>query len=133
MAVEGKLFAQYCENQTIICNQDISFCEYIMRCNTTTLGKLSVCEKRGLIVGGEIFAQMGVEANVIGNVSYVATSLEVGINKEAQEKFVAKNAELGLLQDELGIVEKSQKLLEKKRMRSDSQKRNKQSVLKKVE
>jgi len=130
IVVEGKLFAQYCENQTIICKQDISFCEYIMRCKTTTLGKLSVCEKRGLIVGGEIFAQMGVEANVIGNVSYVATTIEVGINKEAQEKYTAKNAELSILQEELEIIDKFLKMMDKQGKRPGHLKGIKRSDLK---
>jgi len=132
IVVEGKLFAQYCENQTIICNQDISFCEYIMRCNTITLGKLSVCEKRGLIVGGEIFAQMGVEANVIGNLSYVATTIEVGVNKEAQEQYIAKNAELSLLQEELESVEQSLKLMEQQENKPNSLTVKKRSDLKNV-
>ena len=132
IVVKGNLFAQYCENQTIICHQDLNFCEYIMRGKTTTLGKLSVCEKKGLIVGGEVFAQMGVEANVIGNLNYTHTTIEVGVNKEANEKYLEKKAELSALQEKLEYLEKSLNSVAGKKNKPKSQNEEKQSALGKL-
>ncbi len=103
----GKIIAQFCENQTVISKADISFCEYIMRCNVVSHGKVVVTEQKGLIIGGEIFAQLGVEANVIGNQSYTPTEIITGINKDAQDSYEEKKAELSEIREKKDSVEKA--------------------------
>ena len=85
---KGKVLAKFCDNETIISEDDIVVGEYVMHCNIETKGKLIVTDQKGLIVGGEIFALKGAEAKIIGNKNYTPTKIFVGINKEIKEKIV---------------------------------------------
>ncbi|MCP4728388.1 MAG: DUF342 domain-containing protein [bacterium] len=113
---KGKVYAKFCENQTVISDQDIVFCEYIMHCRIETKGKLNVTEQKGLIIGGEVFAQKGIEANIIGSPSYTPTKIITGVNKDAQEKYEDKRTILKSIQNKQKSVAKALELLMAKKL-----------------
>jgi len=89
---KGKVTANYCVNENIVSEDDINIIEYLMHGNIQTKGQLFVKEKKGLIVGGECYAVKGIEANIIGNESYTATSVVAGTDKELGEQLRLKRA-----------------------------------------
>jgi len=94
IVAQGKVTANYCVKENIISEDDINIIEYIMHSNIQTKGTLFVKEKKGLIVGGECCALKGIEANVIGNESYTATSVVAGMEKDIREQIRLKRAHL---------------------------------------
>jgi uncharacterized protein (DUF342 family) len=129
---KGKVIAQFCENQLIISEEDICFCEYIMRCKIVTAGRLLVTEQKGLIVGGEIFAQNGVEAKTIGNQSYTPTEIVVGVNREAQKSLNEKQSELKELNNKLKMLAKAIGLIKTKKLINRKLTLDKQILFKKL-
>ncbi len=91
---QGKVTANYCVSENIISEDDINIFEYIMHSSVQTKGKLFVKEKKGLIIGGECYAVKGIEANIIGNENYTATSVTAGIDKEIVKQLRLKRARL---------------------------------------
>jgi uncharacterized protein (DUF342 family) len=49
-------------------------------------GTLTVTEKKGLIVGGDVCAYGGIEANILGNDNYTPTSILAGVDRETSSK-----------------------------------------------
>ena len=113
---EGKVMAKFCENENIISEDDIIIGEYLMHSNIQTKGKLIVTEQKGIIVGGEIFAIKGVEANIIGNQNYALTKIFVGINKEIKEKINEKKSLLMKNLDSEKEVEKATHMLMRRKL-----------------
>jgi len=116
ITAHGKIIAQFCENQHIICEKDMIFCEYLMHSTIETKGKLVVTERKGLIVGGDIYAQNGVEAKIIGNKFYTPTKIHVGTNKEIFEQLRSIQEQLYAAEEKLRTVEKAQHLLLTKKL-----------------
>jgi len=113
---EGKVMIKFCENENIISGDDIIIGEYLMHSNIQTKGKLIVTEQKGIIVGGEIFAIKGVEANIIGNQNYTPTKIFVGINKEIKEKINEKKAFLMKNLDSKKEVDKATRMLMRRKL-----------------
>ncbi len=112
----GKVMIKFCENESIISEDDIIIGEYLMHSNIQTKGKLNVTEQKGKIVGGEIFAIKGVEANIIGNQNYTPTKIFVGINKEIKEKINEKKSLLIKNLDREKEVEKATRMLMRRKL-----------------
>jgi len=113
---EGKVMIKFCENENIISGDDIIIGEYLMHSNIQTKGKLIVTEQKGIIVGGEIFAIKGVEANIIGNQNYTPTKIFVGIDKEIKEKISEKKSFLMKNLDSKKEVEKATRMLMRRKL-----------------
>lgn len=113
---KGKVMAKFCENETIISDDDISLGEYAMHCNIQTKGMLHVTAQKGLIVGGEIYALRGVEAKIIGNQNYAPTKIFVGIDKEIREKIKEKKITIEKELANKKEIEKAQFLLQQRRL-----------------
>ncbi|MFC1528896.1 flagellar assembly protein A [Candidatus Latescibacterota bacterium] len=89
---KGDVTVKFCENETIIAEGDIYIGEFVMHSKILTKGNLYVTDKKGLIVGGEIYAVKSIEANVVGNENYTPTKLFVGIDK-VTKVYLDKNFE----------------------------------------
>ncbi|MEA2063654.1 MAG: FapA family protein [Gemmatimonadota bacterium] len=90
----GEVTLTFCENQSIVCDGDLSISEYLMHSTVRTSGRLVVTGKKGIIVGGEACAAEGVEANVIGNQNQTPTSIVTGQDKKTLDEISEKRAAL---------------------------------------
>jgi len=129
---EGKVMIKFCENENIISGDDIIIGEYLMHSNIQTKGKLNVTEQKGIIVGGEIFAIKGVEANIIGNKNYTPTKIFVGINKEIKEKINEKKSFLMKNLDSKKEVEKATHMLMRRKLIKKELPENKKGLFDKL-
>ncbi|MFC1561863.1 flagellar assembly protein A [candidate division KSB1 bacterium] len=112
----GKIVAKFCENQTILCDNDMIFCEYLMHCHVETKGKLLVTESKGLIVGGEVYADKGFEAKIVGNKNYVPTKIFICHNKNLLEQRSEKEADLNKAKNDRKKIEKARQLLKSRKI-----------------
>jgi len=86
ITAQGKVIAQFCDNQQIFCEGDIEIHDYVMHSHIETKGNLTVTSQTGLIVGGEIYALKGIVAKITGNDNYTQTAIFIGVDKETMER-----------------------------------------------
>jgi uncharacterized protein (DUF342 family) len=101
--VGGGIKAKFIENCTVEANGIIEVKKSIVQSNVSTLSKITLGD-RGSIIGGVIFAQMGVEAKQIGNPSSLRTEIFCGVDFSVQKKLEwvkKKNIELAFKQKEI--------------------------------
>lgn len=77
----GSVTGQFFESTEIRAEEDVEV-SYLLNCQVSTIGKLKVQGRRGVIIGGYVRAKQGVECFGIGTVAEVKTVLEVGIDKD---------------------------------------------------
>jgi len=82
----GDIFARYVERATLIALGDITS-ESIMHSDIECDGHLIVDGKKGLLVGGKIYAGKSVTAKVIGSVMGTLTEITVGTSPEFINKY----------------------------------------------
>lgn len=71
------VFAKFCEEADVYSEGDIHIVKESVNSTLHAEGKLSTC---GAIIGGQTYARGGIEADTLGNDSYVATPIRVGIS-----------------------------------------------------
>jgi uncharacterized protein (DUF342 family) len=101
--VGGKIRAKFIENCRVESRGSVEVKKSIVQSNLSTLDKVSLGD-RGSIIGGVIYAQMGVEAKQIGNPSALRTEIFCGVDFNVQTKLEwvkAKNLELAFKQKEI--------------------------------
>ncbi|HLA40675.1 MAG TPA: FapA family protein [Candidatus Glassbacteria bacterium] len=91
---KGDVSTRYCVGQTIVSDGDIYISDYVMNSQIQAGKSFYAVEKNGLIIGGEICALEGIEANVAGNENYAPTSLVVGTDKSSIDSLRLKRAEI---------------------------------------
>ncbi|QZY56777.1 FapA family protein [Crassaminicella profunda] len=87
--------------------------EVIMHCHLKSKESIRATGKKGLIVGGEIRANMEVNAKCIGSPMATVTKLEVGIDPEIKERYESLKQELEMLYKNKDNVRKAIELLTK--------------------
>ncbi|MBO6108240.1 MAG: DUF342 domain-containing protein [Eubacterium sp.] len=75
---KGNVIGQFFESCVLKAEGDIT-CTYLLNCNTTCEGFLSVAGRRGVIIGGHTVAKTGIECFGIGNVAESKSIIEVGV------------------------------------------------------
>jgi len=83
---QGEVTVKFCENENISAEGDVYIGEYAMHSRIQTKGIFYATNQKGLVIGGEICAVKGIEANVVGNENYTPTNLIAGWDKEIVEK-----------------------------------------------
>ena len=74
---QRSVFAKYMENVTIYARENLET-ECIINCNIYSDGEVRVLERRGTIIGGQVWAARQISANIIGAKSERRTSLHLG-------------------------------------------------------
>lgn len=88
----GNIYLKYCENQTIYSKGDVVAGEALLHSHVIADGMVQVLGKKGVIIGGEIFAARGVDVQNLGNYQNTRTDITVGIHKETQAKLEENEA-----------------------------------------
>jgi uncharacterized protein (DUF342 family) len=81
LVAQEKVSALFCESETVVCGGDVLVKDYVMNSNIRSGGTVVVKGKHGIIVGGEIYAVDGIEANVVGNENHAATNLYIATDE----------------------------------------------------
>ncbi len=81
IAGRGSLFADFIEHSYVKIEGDIS-ANYILSSYIHTPGQVKLTGKKASIIGGNIYAMMGVSCNVLGNPKEVKTAVACGVSQE---------------------------------------------------
>lgn len=100
----GKVLAKFYENTTIEAVGDIS-ANYALNCDITTKTTLSIHGMKGLIIGGNARALMGVTVQTIGNEVETTTKISVGAFDQVLNEYSLVDRRLQQLQSEIAIFE----------------------------
>lgn len=90
IAARGSISAHFAENATIEADKDINISNNISNCHIVAGGKISVTKGKGVIVGGDICSNGGVEANEIGSELGVETHITIGVDSKEKQEFIRK-------------------------------------------
>lgn len=82
----GSVFIRFAERQRIRAHRDVVAEEYLLNSSVIAGNAVTLVEKQGLILGGEVAAGSSVTAKVMGNRNGITTTITVGYNDEVLEK-----------------------------------------------
>ncbi len=94
------LMAKYIENATVSAGGYVES-ELILNSEVSAEGSVQVHGKKGLISGGRVRAGNSIEADNIGTEMGTATYLEVGVEPERKERYIALSKEAEKLTKEI--------------------------------
>jgi len=83
---QGDVILNFAESSTIQADGNIIANEALMNCKVYSQKKITVIDKKGVIVGGEIKAAEGIEAINLGSNRGIKTDIEVGNNPQIVEE-----------------------------------------------
>lgn len=109
---KGNLSTKFIENSVIKADKDIT-AESIMHSQVSCKQNLTLVGKKGLIVGGICRAGKEIKAKTVGSLMSTNTILEVGIDPETKEKYIATVEQMKACQYDLDKIEKMVTFLEK--------------------
>ncbi len=82
---KGNITAKFFEFTNIECDGDINV-DVLLDCNVNCQGKLIMNDRKGSIIGGEIFAIQGVEVTNLGNDAEKKTEVSIGASVEVYSR-----------------------------------------------
>lgn len=105
---EGSVYCGFIQDASVSAKHDITIDRYLMNCRLSAGGKVIVTGERGLIRGGQVFAEDGIEANEVGGQQNIPT--EIGLSSSelrevAHQRETLQQALTGLL-EKLHLAEK---------------------------
>lgn len=92
----GKIESKYFNDVIVVCRSDITISKQIMNSVVKTKGKINI--QNGTLLGGEISAQMGIDAGVVGSELGTPTTIIAGQDFELMDRlkaYVARLEEIG--------------------------------------
>lgn len=105
---KGNLFAKFVEYTEVEVGGNIE-ADVFMDCEVTCGGSLLMKGKRAKIMGGQVYAAYGIDANDIGNVAEVGTYVAVGVGNKEDAKLTALKKQIKENQDTLDKMERALK------------------------
>ena len=77
-----------------------------LKCEVNCRGNIVLTGKRGRIIGGEVRAIRGIEAEEIGNIAEVTTNVAVGVEQNKYQQMKVLNSNIEAYQRHLKDIEK---------------------------
>ncbi len=115
VSAHGNVMADFIENAHIECGGNVKS-NSIINSEISAEGKVVITGKKGAIYGGRVHALLSIEANTIGNDSYVQTFVHAGYEEDTYEKYVRFNRmETTLIASLEQLTEQLKALLKDKR------------------
>lgn len=102
---KGNVYGRFFEECTIVCENNLD-ANYLFNCNTYVKGKVVVCGKYGVIVGGKTHGVQGIEIRDCGNDTGVPTILQVGISDDIMKNYAVIANDIKKIDKELDVIEK---------------------------
>lgn len=100
----GDVMGQFFESVQIISEGDVT-ASYLLNCRVRAAGRLVVEGRRGVIIGGNTCAKMGIRCLGIGNAAETKTTIEVGIDRDDMRSYQALTKSIDKLDSEIKTFE----------------------------
>lgn len=113
LEAKGDIIVNFAEAAIIEAEGNVIANEAIMHSNIFCGKKVSVIDRKGVLVGGDIMAAEGIEVINLGSAMSVKTEVEVGINPKLLEEYKAIEAEHDEVAKKLDQIEKNLNVLQK--------------------
>lgn len=110
---QGDVRIKFVENGTITTAGSIIVNDAIMHSQLNAGNKITVVEKKGLLVGGRCRAGQKIEANIIGSSLATTTRLEAGINPDLKKRMTELKEDLEEEQQNMLKTKKALGILKK--------------------
>nr|WP_282580140.1 FapA family protein [Natroniella sulfidigena] len=123
LKAEGDIIVEFIENGIVEGAGNLVVNNAIMHSQIDVDQKITVTEKKGLIVGGEVRATQEIEANIIGSDLDATTKVSVGVSPELRDEFKSKEQLYVTKKERLDEIIKAISVLKKKDQLSDEKKR----------
>jgi len=118
ITAEGNVILKFCENQKITAKGDIIVGEAVLNSVLKTDSRVEVTGKKGVIVGGMVFAKKGVSIKELGNYQENKTEVIVGIDEELMKKTEEIEVEFQKNEENIESIKKAIYRLLKKKMKN---------------
>jgi len=125
----GNIITKFAENATLQAKGDIIVSNSIFNCNVESEGKVIVCGKEGIILGGKIWAKEEVIANIIGSWTEVLTDIKVGLESKLAKEIVTLSQTLEETKEMLRRLRLDIKTLYKKEAQNGGLSQEKKDLL----
>lgn len=113
LEAKGDIILNFAEAAIFETEGNIIANEGIMHSNIMCGKKVSVIDRKGVIVGGDIIAAEGIEAINLGSPMSVKTEVEVGINPKLLEEYKQISSEHDEVVKKIDQIEKNLNVLQK--------------------
>lgn len=101
---KGSVYGSFFEDAHIIAGENLE-ANYLLNCYTYVRGRIRICGKNGIILGGQTHGVLGIETQAAGNVTELPTLIRVGISDEIMEQYAASAVNIKMIDDQLSVLE----------------------------
>lgn len=108
---KGDIFLKFADQATLEAKGNVIADESVINCKVIAGGSVIAKGRKGVIVGGEIYAGDLVDVTQLGSDLGVRTYVEVGVDPALKEEYAQVNSELADIQNKLKDVTKGVELL----------------------
>lgn len=112
VTTKGSVYAQFLEFVTIEAEENIQ-ADVFLDCRIIAGGKVYATGSKGYIVGGNIHALQGIEAERIGNAAELRTEIRVGLKPDVLERIMIVKKQIRGLQENIVNIESGLKKFDK--------------------
>lgn len=102
---KGNIYAKFFEYTKVESYGDME-ANVFLKCEVNCRGNIVLTGKRGRIIGGEVRAIRGIEAEEIGNIAEVTTNVAVGVEQNKYQQMKVLNSNIEAYQRHLKDIEK---------------------------
>lgn len=81
-----KIHCGFIQDSEVKAGNDIVVDHYIINSDVYSAGSISVNENEGMIRGGKVFGEKGIEAKEVGSPRSISTTLGIGLNRNEEEE-----------------------------------------------
>ncbi len=110
----GDIHAGYIQNANVKCRGSVYASTEIRNSFVECHDEVAMVKAGGVIIGGKITATNKVTANSIGNLYYIPTEVEVGVNFQFREKYLEKEGNIKTAQKVFEELSKKIEFIEQK-------------------
>jgi len=108
---KGDVFLKFADQAIIEAGGNVVADESIINCKVMARGSVIAKGRKGVVIGGEVFAGDTVDVTHLGSDLGVITSVEVGLDPALREEYIQITNELAEFQNKLRDVTKGVELL----------------------
>lgn len=106
----GDVTSKFINNAHINCNGDIET-DSLMHSNVVCQGSITCMGRKGLIIGGDIYAKHNVKAKCIGSDMGIMTKIVLGLNETIIEEYKNATERVKMLNENIKKLQQALKIL----------------------
>ena len=106
---KGDIACSFVERATVSAEGNV-YADSLLDCHVAAKQTVSVCSKRGVIIGGDVYGMQGITAKECGNNKDVYTRLQIGVIPEYIRQLNEVNAKLKKLYEDIELLDRNMKI-----------------------